>query len=90
MLKGNEGNLSKLMAKFYQLMFSVRGGELTAKLKWENDLEEKITWEDRRMNREGRKCSRNVVIRENSFKLKQKWYLTPARLRIFPISSGKC
>lgn len=65
MLKNYEGNISKLMAKLYQVLLGVRGGELKAKQKWERDLEEKISWEDwRRMNMEGRRHSRNVAMRE--------------------------
>lgn len=63
-LKSYAGNLSKLLARLYQMLLRERGGMNRAKQEWEENLGEYISWEEWiNMGVVGRKMFRNTVTR---------------------------
>lgn len=64
----------------------------TNKVQWEKDLA--MRWTEKewyRLINFYQFCSRNISIQENHFKMFNRWYLTPLRIKkMFPQADGKC
>lgn len=88
-----EGPIRRLTSTIHSLLLDRPNRELDSRCqKWENDLSislSKHDWEN--IFIKNHKCSLNVNVQENGFKIISRWYRTPSILhKLFPSSSPTC